>query len=422
MKILVSVFFIIILSFSLESSESEWIVYNNNNSNIESDIILNINKNQNSIWFSNNSFDIFEFSNGLFIKHEIENNDQSIYQIYFDDVNTLWIGTGNGLFKYMESSWYHYNYDNSEIQSPKIYSICQNNENKIFLGTNGLEIITFDFIKWSIIKADLELAESICAIAIDKKNVLWIGTFDNDQGGSLGLIGSYNDQKWTYYVPLHGYPEIPTSEVSSIKIDTNNIKWITKVGGGVIRYNDTNFINLRTYNSGLPNDEVYDIAIDENDVKWLATGGGLAKFDGENWTVWDTSNSDLPNDRINCIVIDKYGNKWMGTDGGGVAVFREGGVVGIEEPIIKNEFSFSFSPNPTTETTNITFELDSDSHVSISVSDILGNEVEELLKNEYYSSGKHSVQFNTGNLSAGIYFCTMKAGSRIETKKIVVLD
>ena len=58
-------------------------------------------------------------------------------------------------------------------------------------------------------------------------------------------------------------------------------------------------------------------------------GGGLAKFDGTNWTVYNTSNSGLPDNDVSSLAIDGSGNKWIGT-GGGLAVYNEGGVVPVE--------------------------------------------------------------------------------------------
>ncbi len=147
------------------------------------------------------------------------------------------------------------------------------------------------------------------------------------------------------------------------------------------------------------------------------------KYHPEYGTVWVKDTTGLEGshiNKINTMSIDLSGSLFAATNNG---IYKNNGIgVYTNKNDYENFTSLSISPNPTTEATNITFELESDSPVSISVCDILGNEVAKLLNNEYYSSGKHSIQFNTGNLSAGIYFCTMKAGSKVETKKIVVLE
>jgi hypothetical protein len=58
--------------------------------------------------------------------------------------------------------------------------------------------------------------------------------------------------------------------------------------------------------------------------------------------------------------------------------------------------------------------------VSLKVYDILGNEITTLL-NEELPAGEHAVEFNGLGLSSGIYFYQLRAGSLLETKKMILL-
>jgi len=58
--------------------------------------------------------------------------------------------------------------------------------------------------------------------------------------------------------------------------------------------------------------------------------------------------------------------------------------------------------------------------VTLIIYDILGNEVATLV-NEEQESGVYEVEFNATNLPSGIYFYQLKAGSFIETKKMILL-
>ena len=49
-----------------------------------------------------------------------------------------------------------------------------------------------------------------------------------------------------------------------------------------------------------------------------------------------------------------------------------------------------------------------------------GQEVKTLV-NEQQPSGQYEVQFNEINLASGIYFYRIKAGSFIDTKKMILL-
>ena len=77
-------------------------------------------------------------------------------------------------------------------------------------------------------------------------------------------------------------------------------------------------------------------------------------------------------------------------------------------------------PNPFNPLTIINYQLRINNFVSLKVFDVLGNEVSTLV-NEEKSAGSYSVKFDGMNLSSGIYFYKLTAGSFVETKKMVLL-
>lgn len=93
-----------------------------------------------------------------------------------------------------------------------------------------------------------------------------------------------------------------------------------------------------------------------------------------------------------------------------------------------NTFSLEQNyPNPFNPSTNIKFTIPSITLsvvegllVTLKVYDVLGNEVATLV-NENKSSGTYEVEFNSKNLTSGIYFYKLEAGNLIETKKMILL-
>jgi hypothetical protein len=81
-------------------------------------------------------------------------------------------------------------------------------------------------------------------------------------------------------------------------------------------------------------------------------------------------------------------------------------------------------PNPFNPSTMISYQLAVNSNVTLKVYDVLGNEVATLV-DEYRQSGKYEVDFNSSSIkhlpSSGIYFYQLRAGSFVETKKMVLL-
>jgi N-acetylneuraminic acid mutarotase len=77
-------------------------------------------------------------------------------------------------------------------------------------------------------------------------------------------------------------------------------------------------------------------------------------------------------------------------------------------------------PNPFNPSTSIEYEMPQRTFVNLSVYDILGQKVAELVS-QYQSAGRHKVDFRSGNFSSGIYFYRLNAGSLVDTKRMLLL-
>lgn len=97
-------------------------------------------------------------------------------------------------------------------------------------------------------------------------------------------------------------------------------------------------------------------------------------------------------------------------------------VKGVEEfKAIPNAYEISQNyPNPFNPTTTIQFALPVDSKVNISVYNVVGQKVAELVNGEF-EAGYHTVQFNASNLSSGIYFYKIEAGKFNAVKKMMLI-
>ena len=77
-------------------------------------------------------------------------------------------------------------------------------------------------------------------------------------------------------------------------------------------------------------------------------------------------------------------------------------------------------PNPFNPTTTIRFSIKNKSNVRITILNAIGEEVAVVL-NEEKEAGYHQVEFNATNLPSGVYFYQLRAGSFIDTKKMILL-
>ena len=85
-----------------------------------------------------------------------------------------------------------------------------------------------------------------------------------------------------------------------------------------------------------------------------------------------------------------------------------------------NEFRlYNNYPNPYNPTTIIRYSIPEASFTSIRIYNELGKEVSALV-NETKSAGTYEVEFNASNLSSGVYYYKLQAGSFTETKKMIL--
>ncbi|MHB9028758.1 MAG: T9SS type A sorting domain-containing protein [Candidatus Latescibacterota bacterium] len=83
-------------------------------------------------------------------------------------------------------------------------------------------------------------------------------------------------------------------------------------------------------------------------------------------------------------------------------------------------FTVANYPNPFNPSTTITFTLPQAGQTSLTVYDTTGRKVAELAKG-YYPGGYHSIIWNTSSCASGVYFCTLRAGERVETRKMLLV-
>ena len=77
-------------------------------------------------------------------------------------------------------------------------------------------------------------------------------------------------------------------------------------------------------------------------------------------------------------------------------------------------------PNPFNPGTNILYSIPRSSNVILSVYDMLGNLITNLV-NENQEAGNYLVNFNADELSSGIYYYKLQAGDFVAVKKMLLL-
>ena len=101
-------------------------------------------------------------------------------------------------------------------------------------------------------------------------------------------------------------------------------------------------------------------------------------------------------------------------------------LMGVSSTNIPEQFIlYPNYPNPFNPVTTIRYDLSEESFVDITIYDMLGNVVNNLVKTNQ-SSGYKSIQWDATNnqgepVSAGVYLYKIQAGDFADTKKMILL-
>lgn len=91
-----------------------------------------------------------------------------------------------------------------------------------------------------------------------------------------------------------------------------------------------------------------------------------------------------------------------------------------DDSTIPTDHLFPAYPNPFNGITTIEYRLSHYANVSLTVYDVLGREVKQLIYSPR-SEGTYKTFFNGSDLASGIYFYTLRTDNFIQTKKIILL-
>jgi hypothetical protein len=105
-----------------------------------------------------------------------------------------------------------------------------------------------------------------------------------------------------------------------------------------------------------------------------------------------------------------------------ISFFRNGTGTDVEGDEVPIEIDLAAPyPNPFNPVTSINFNVAAVGPVSISVFDVLGRRVTDLLDNDIRAIGTHQIRFDAGDLSSGVYVVRMTAGGFSSSRSIVLL-
>jgi photosystem II stability/assembly factor-like uncharacterized protein len=284
----------------------------------------------------------------------------------------------------------------------------------LFAGTSGggVFLSTNNGSSWSEVNTGLVsgsgASKIIPCLAVNGTN-LFAGTFSN------GVFRSTdNGTSWT----ATGTTGLTDTEIRLLTVNDTNL-FVETAFMSIFRSTDggSSWTPVKT---GLTNTIVNTIAVSDSKL-YAGTNGGVF-LSTNNGTSWMSVNTGLTDSYVYTLCVSGT-NLFAGTDSGVWKRPLSEMTTAVERSTIEEPTHFSLNqnyPNPFNPTTTFSFSLPCRSFVSLKIFDLLEREVATIVT-EQLSAGSYSKQWNASNMSSGIYFYRLQAGSYTQTKKLLLL-
>lgn len=249
----------------------------------------------------------------------------------------------------------------------------------------------------------------------------------------------YEESNATWYNRTTGLPNgTYVRKITPHPIDSNIafaiMGGMPSNGTGIKLYKTNNRgITWRNITGNLPNLPLTDVIAHPTDSNLLYLGSEFGAFKsidgGQNWERWVSGfpgNVQITEmDYADSLAVN--GNFWVyvSTYGRGIwkrEVSGDDAPVGISELDAWQNAGFRLYPNipnPFENQTLITFEIKNPGNVQLNIYNALGKKVANML-NQNMPAGKHQLNFEKGELAAGIYFCELNYNGKTVSNKLII--
>lgn len=238
------------------------------------------------------------------------------YSILQDLDGRVWFGSDSGVSRFLtkpeknSAYWEKICSTNRGLSNETVWTMCFQDKNTLWIGTqNGLNQLDVPSGKITQFFVRDGLPSNIIrVIEKDNQGNLWIAA---DGGG----LACYKNREFITFSPRDG---LPKESIWTLYADHQGTLWMGTWGGGLCRYTDGRFTSSSTA-QGLSNNIVTAIREDAEGNLWIGTyGGGLNLFNGKKFITVNSQNG-LFDDTIHAIIDDSLGNLWMSCNKG---IFR----------------------------------------------------------------------------------------------------
>lgn len=256
----------------------------------------------------------------------------SINYLTIDHSGNIWVATDVGLCKFNPETnkFITYKSDPTDLTSLSynvVLSLLEDNSHNLWIGTDGnginkvnLKPLKFKLYRKSSSKKSVPLSENVIAsVYKNNKGIIWIGTW----GGGLDIYNPKTKVLINYNENSPIFNRITENHVHAI-LEASNGNYYLATRNGITIYdpNQNKFFNAKEYYPNIffpkfENTRIYSLMEDFRHNIWIATQSGLHKFNINSFEVSSYYKNDgLCDNQIISLFEDDMNLIWIGTANG----------------------------------------------------------------------------------------------------------
>lgn len=247
-----------------------------------------------------------------------------VLSLALDDEGAVWFGTQAGLSRFDGLDWQVFRAQDMGLERDSVHTLIRGSGGSLWIGTNSGAAL-FSGGEWTAYTEDNSglVSNAVFSLAIQTASdgdLVWFGTL-----GGVSRLDTGTGE-WLTFTPSDFGTIWGTA--ASLEIDSQGRLWAATLGGGLNVYQEGEWTNYRTANSGLPYNHIQEVIEVQPGLLWLGvsipntTGGMLVSYDGENWQIFNTSNSGYSGAEPTALAVDDTGRVWIGTRTSGIDLYQ----------------------------------------------------------------------------------------------------
>jgi hypothetical protein len=239
-----------------------------------------------------------------------------VLSLVVDEEGVVWMGTSDGLARFEAGTWQVFQAAELGLENDQINALAIGNDGRVWVATMGGVAVQSRRGWTDYTRGNSGLiSESVFALAVQPQptgDVLWFGTL-----AGVSKMDTFTGE-WQGYTAKD--LNLGWGGVDDLLVDSERRVWVATLGGGISRWDGSQWTTFTTTNSELPFNNVAEISESAPGEYWISvsrpneTGGLLVRVVGDDWHIFRPILTGYGGSEVMAVLIEaRTGRIWLAT-------------------------------------------------------------------------------------------------------------